>query len=104
MRIDDGAKFIRNLKIAHQHRGRIRRDRENDGVAGAKRDRLSSEVEHFGTAAGSETITTTGSLPRINFSRGERAIGKSQIYFGATTEFVSIVRSLKDSIVEVRAA
>jgi LPS-assembly protein len=34
---------------------------------------------------------STGGLPRINFSRGERPIGKSPIYFGFNAESASII-------------
>ena len=40
---------------------------------------------------GENSLTTTGGLPRISFSRGERPIGKSNIYFGTNTEFVTQV-------------
>jgi len=50
-------------------------------------------IDYFDTNSASNTIITTGGLPRISFSRGERPIGKSQIYFGAATEFASIVRN-----------
>jgi LPS-assembly protein len=36
--------------------------------------------------------TTSGSLPRINFSRGEQPIKGTPIYFGIGSEFVSMVR------------
>ena len=39
-----------------------------------------------------DTLTRTGSLPRVSFSRGERALGRTPIYFGATGEYVTIVR------------
>ena len=52
MRVNDGAELVWNLKTAHQHRGRIGRDRENDGVVCAKPDCLSTEVEHFDAAVG----------------------------------------------------
>jgi LPS-assembly protein len=49
-------------------------------------------VDFFSTQTASSRITTTGGLPRINFSRGERAIGKSPIYFGVGSEYVTITR------------
>lgn len=38
------------------------------------------------------TITTAGGLPRVTVSRGERAIGRSPFYFGASGEYVTFVR------------
>jgi LPS-assembly protein len=53
-------------------------------------------IDYFDTNTASNRITTTGGLPRISFSRGERPIGKSQIYFGTNTDFSSIVRRVTD--------
>ena len=36
-----------------------------------------------------DSLSATGGLPRISFSRGERPIGKSKIYFGVNTEYVT---------------
>jgi LPS-assembly protein len=52
-------------------------------------------IDYFDTTSSSGIITTTGGLPRINFTRGERPIGKSPIYFGVSTDFASIVRNTK---------
>ena len=54
--------------------------------------------DYFDTA---NTLTRTGSLPRITVSRGERPIGNLPIYFGATGEYVTIVRSTIDDDVEL---
>ena len=48
--------------------------------------------DYFDTA---ETLTRTGSLPRINISRGERPIAGLPVYFGASGEYVSLVRSTR---------
>jgi LPS-assembly protein len=37
----------------------------------------------------------TGSMPRVNFSRGEQKIGSLPVYFGASSEFVTLVRTGK---------
>ncbi len=42
-------------------------------------------------------VTASGSLPRINFSRGERAIGKSPFYFGLGSEYVTLVRTAEQN-------
>ncbi len=42
---------------------------------------------------GDTSFTTTGSLPRVSFSRGERPIMGSTVYFGAGSEFVTLQRS-----------
>ena len=39
------------------------------------------------------TLTTTGSLPRVSISRGERPIGRTPLYFGVSGESASILRS-----------
>ena len=54
-----------------------------------------------GTVERSEIFTTdtnsnvTGSLPRIHYSRAEKPIAGLPIYFGASGEFVTLVRSVK---------
>jgi lipopolysaccharide assembly outer membrane protein LptD (OstA) len=57
-------------------------------------------TDYFNTDGAATTITTSGNLPRVGFSRGEKAIGKSPIYFGVSTEYVSILRSLSQEGVE----
>jgi LPS-assembly protein len=42
---------------------------------------------------GTATYTTQGTVPRISFSRGERKIGSSPVYFGVSTEYVTLSRS-----------
>jgi LPS-assembly protein len=42
---------------------------------------------------GTATYTTTGSVPRISFGRGERKIGSAPVYFGVNTEYVTLARS-----------
>lgn len=37
-------------------------------------------------------LTRDGNLPRVSLSRGERPIGKSPLYFGVNSEYVSFVR------------
>jgi lipopolysaccharide assembly outer membrane protein LptD (OstA) len=49
--------------------------------------------DYFFTSGDTTRIVTNGSLPRIAFSRGERPIGRSKIYFGASSEFVTLLRS-----------
>ena len=45
------------------------------------------------------TFQTTGSLPRVSLSRGERAIGRAPLYFGLNGEYVTIARSItKDKV------
>jgi LPS-assembly protein len=36
-----------------------------------------------------DSLSSTGGLPRVSFNRGERPIGKSKIYFGVNTEYVT---------------
>ena len=44
------------------------------------------------TSTATTTFTSTGSLPRITFSRGERQIGSSAL-FGVNSEYVTLLRS-----------
>ena len=65
-------------------------------ISGAWREYVLSgtmdRIDYFNAAGTISDITTTGSLPRVNFSRGERTLGKVPIYFGLNSEFVSILR------------
>ena len=56
---------------------------------------VSGTVERNETFSGdsSDNSNTTGSLPRINYSRGEKKIGDLPVYFGATGEYVSLIRN-----------
>jgi LPS-assembly protein len=47
------------------------------------------------------SFQTTGSLPRISFSRGEQAIGSAPLYFGLNSEYVTIARSVSEDDVEI---
>jgi LPS-assembly protein len=50
-------------------------------------------IDYLNTSGESTSITTSGGLPRINFSRGERRISRSPLYFGLNSEYVTILRS-----------
>ncbi|HJR61021.1 MAG TPA: putative LPS assembly protein LptD [Vicinamibacterales bacterium] len=56
---------------------------------------LSARAERRDYFDNADTLTRTGSLPRISVSRGERPIAGLPIYFGASGEYVSIVRSTR---------
>ena len=60
-------------------------------------------TDYFNTDGTNTTITTGGSLPRISVSRGEKAIGKSPIYFGVSTEYATILRSVSQNDVTLEA-
>src|SRR5215471_4523257 len=45
--------------------------------------------------ANTEDSNVIGSLPRVTFSRGEKKIGDLPIYYGASSEFVTLVRTDK---------
>lgn len=55
------------------------------------------KADYFNNAT---SFQTTGSLPRINFTRGERAIGRAPLYFGLNTEYVTLARSTSENDVE----
>jgi LPS-assembly protein len=42
---------------------------------------------------GTDNSNVTGSLPRITYSHGEQKIGDLPIYFGATSEYVTLIRT-----------
>jgi LPS-assembly protein len=42
-----------------------------------------------------DNSNVTGSLPRIDYSRGEKRIGDLPVYFGATAEYVTLIRTDK---------
>ena len=54
---------------------------------------LSATVDRNDYFSDATTYATTGSLPRISFSRGERPIAGARVYFGINTEYVSLARS-----------
>ena len=53
---------------------------------------FSGTVEHNDFFNNSDNVTTTGFLPRISFSRGERPIGKSRVYFGVSSEYTTFIQ------------
>lgn len=54
---------------------------------------LSVTADKTDTFFGNQSFTTYGTLPRVTFGRGERPIAGSRIYFGASSEFVTLVRN-----------
>jgi LPS-assembly protein len=50
---------------------------------------LSATFEKNDTFYNEDSLTSTGGLPRITFNRGERPIGKSRVYFGVNSEYVT---------------
>jgi len=52
-------------------------------------------IDYFNSRGSTADITTSGSLPRINFSRSERPIGGAPLYFGVSSDYVTIIRSRK---------
>jgi LPS-assembly protein len=58
---------------------------------------ISGTVERNETFAdvNSEDSNVIGSLPRVTFSRGEQRIGSLPIYYGNTSEFVTLIRTDK---------
>ena len=57
---------------------------------------LSATAEKNDTFYGEDSLTTTGGLPRVTFSRGERPIGRSKIYFGVNSEYVTQLYKTED--------
>ena len=53
---------------------------------------LNATIEQRDIFDSRNVLTRDGSLPRVSVSRGERPIGKSPFYFGATGEYATFVR------------
>jgi LPS-assembly protein len=67
-------------------------------VAGSwKGNSVSGTVERSEYFTSDTNSNITGSLPRIHYSRAERPIGSLPVYFGASGEFVTLIRSAKDA-------
>lgn len=54
---------------------------------------VSARAEQRDYFDSANTLTRTGSLPRVSVSRGERPIAGLPVYFGASGEYVTLVRS-----------
>jgi len=61
---------------------------------------LSATVDRTDYISNETSFSTTGSLPRVTFSRGERKMGRSPLYFGANSEIVTIQRSTTNNDVK----
>ena len=105
-RAQANANYFTSLETQQRHQQDVfkatTRQRNFDGaltgnwsefVVSARADRR----DYFDTG---ERLTRTGSLPRIRVSRGERPIGTLPLYFGASGEYVNIVRSTIEDDVE----
>jgi len=57
---------------------------------------LSATAERTDTFYNENSLTSTGGLPRVTFSRGERPIGHSKIYFGVNSEYVTQLYRTED--------
>jgi LPS-assembly protein len=63
-------------------------------VAGSwKGHSISATVDRNETFTDDDNSTINGSLPRVVYTRSESKIGGSPLYFGATSEYVTIVRT-----------
>jgi LPS-assembly protein len=54
---------------------------------------LSATADRSDYFGGATSFQTTGALPRVSFSRGERAIAGAPVYFGVSSEYVTLLRS-----------
>ncbi|HEX6976173.1 MAG TPA: putative LPS assembly protein LptD, partial [Vicinamibacterales bacterium] len=54
---------------------------------------MSATADRYDTFYGEDTIITNGSMPRVSFNRGEKAIGKSPFYLSVNSELATILRS-----------
>jgi hypothetical protein len=60
---------------------------------------LSTTIDRNEVFSNDTDSNVQGSLPRITFSRAEHPIGKLPIYFGSSTEFVTLIRTDKTAAV-----
>jgi len=58
-----------------------------------KGNSISGTVDRNETFSNDTDSTINGSLPRVSFSRGEKKLGGSPFYFGATSEYVTLIRT-----------
>jgi LPS-assembly protein len=61
---------------------------------------LSATADRSDYFGGATSFQTTGSLPRVSFSRGERPIAGAPLYVGVNSEFVTLLRSTTTSDVK----
>jgi LPS-assembly protein len=54
---------------------------------------LSGTVDRNETFTNDTQSTVSGSLPRINYTRSEKRIAGAPLYFGATSEYVELIRT-----------
>jgi LPS-assembly protein len=52
---------------------------------------LSATFDKADVFYGDSSVTSLGGLPRVNFSRGERPIGRSKVYFGVNGEYLTSI-------------
>ncbi|HTM25160.1 MAG TPA: hypothetical protein VL225_08195 [Vicinamibacterales bacterium] len=63
------------------------------GTWGANTISTTLERNEIFTNPTNDDSIVSGSLPRVNYSRGEKKIGSLPVYFGATSEFVTLIRT-----------
>lgn len=63
---------------------------------------LSATADRNDYFEGTATFATTGSLPRISLSRGERKLGAAPVYFGVNSEYVTLARSTTTNKIRTR--
>jgi LPS-assembly protein len=61
---------------------------------------ISGTIDRNETFTNDTDSTVTGSLPRINYTRSEKRIAGLPVYFGATSEYVELVRTGRTPTVE----
>jgi LPS-assembly protein len=54
---------------------------------------ISATVDRNETFTDDVNSTINGSLPRVNYTRSEAKLGGSPLYFGATSEYVTLIRT-----------
>ena len=59
-------------------------------IGGYQVSAIADRTDYFYSAT---SLTTYGSMPRVNFSRPERPIAKSPVYVGFQSEYVTLLRS-----------
>ena len=99
LRLSGNANYFSSLAAQQRYQqniyaATIRNRNFGVNVSGSwKGNSISGTVDRNETFANDTDSTINGSLPRVTYSRGEGKLGGSPFYFGATSEYVTIVRT-----------
>ena len=99
LRLSGNANYFSSLAAQQRYQqniynATIRNRNFGVNVSGSwKGNSISGTVDRNETFTNDTDSTINGSLPRLSYSRGEQKVGGSPFYFGATSEYVTLVRT-----------